>query len=117
MVRIEHCVWYKGPEAAMRWGCRAKCVDSSSPDASIHWVINNGLSDEKCMPYSNSNTPETPCADQSGRSVRLVTAGYKHLPRTPQPGQSPAANNIQTDTNHQAIKAWLDLCGPVGVLF
>jgi Papain family cysteine protease len=48
MVRIEHCDWFKGSEASIRWGCNADCSSGGTPDAAIPWMISNGLVDEKC---------------------------------------------------------------------
>lgn len=112
MVRIEHCAWFKGSEFELRWAylqppptprvfSRTPCADGGGPEGAIQYAVHYGVCDEACEPYTQSNAPFSPCADFSGRSVRLAPGSEVAIE-----GQSP--NN----PNYEMQKAWLDLNGP-----
>lgn len=104
MVRIEHCVWFKGSENEMVEGVGGSCNTEGGDDHAINWAIQNGLCDEQCEPYSTTNFSASPCADSSGRSVLFSQ------PRVAIPPSSPSSN-----PNYQMQKVWLDLNGPIDV--
>jgi Papain family cysteine protease len=102
MVRIEHCVWFKGSENELRTGCNADCSTDGGDSVAIEYAIGNGLCDELCEPYTKASA--VACADYSGRSVRLAQAGYVNLPSA----------NASGKADYQTQKVWLDLNGPFG---
>jgi hypothetical protein len=106
MVRIEHCVWFKGAEGAIRWGWGSTCPTFGGANNSMTWSIDHGLCDEECEPYSASDTPDVPCADISGRTLRLQQANWVIVPH-------PTATN----PDYRMQKTWLDLVGPLVVFF
>ena len=114
MVRIEHCVWFKGSEDEVRWGYNygnqeftpTPCAEGGGPNGALQYAIDFENWDSLCEPYTTSNAPTPPCRDSDGRSVRLVQAGYTMVPQLSTPN-SPTSN-----VNYQMEKVWLDLNGP-----
>ncbi len=116
MVRIEHCAWFKGSEFEVRWGwnpgqnpefTRVPCADGGGPMGPIEYSVKYGLCDEGCEPYAQSNAPQPPSPDFSGRSVRYSQAGNVFLP----------SESAGTNPNYAMQKAWLDLNGPFIIFF
>ena len=106
MVRIEHCVWSKRSEGDVRDGWLAnyngnRCTRGGTIQAPFDFFINaNGLADPACWPWQpepSTNIPYTPCADRSGRTVKI--AGYTNL----------GAVSDQ--------KTWVDTTGPIIAIF
>jgi hypothetical protein len=99
MVRIQHGAWSKRSEADVHDSMGIDCETGNWPENALGWANNNGngIADAQCDPYRADDRLYFPCADRSGRTLRVPT--YQPL------------------FNTADQKKWLNEVGPITGIF
>ena len=99
MVRVQHGVWSKRSEADVHDGMGIDCETGGFTQLAISWAAGNGkgIADAKCDPYDADDRLYFPCADRSGRALRV-----------------PAYQTLVTVAQQ---KRWLNEVGPITASF
>jgi hypothetical protein len=98
MVRIQHGMWSKRSEADVHDGLGVSCATGGSAQNALSWAggTGAGVCDEVCLPYPFGDENYEPCADRSGRALRV-----------------PAAYTFAWNSNIQDQKTWIYNIGPI----
>ena len=73
MVRIQHGMWSKRSEADLHDSMGVACGTGGGADSALAWAAGQGagIADEACDPYHDRDDNYLPCADRSGRALRV----------------------------------------------
>jgi C1A family cysteine protease len=75
MVRIQHGFWSKRSESDLRDSWGNSCDRGVWDFDATEWArVHGGIADAECVPYAPQDTNYMPCADWSGRTLRLPAA-------------------------------------------
>ena len=97
MVHVEHCVWTVLSEGDINVGGGASPCGDNNLNFAKDYVVNHGLCDPGCFPYSYPPHAYTPTPDRSGRSVRAGTFTW--------------VGSVDDQ------KTWIDTIGPLATWF
>lgn len=73
MVRIQHGMWSKRSESDLHDSMGLACSSFGDAGTALAWAAGQGagIADEACDPYFADDHNYSPCADRSGRALRV----------------------------------------------
>jgi len=121
MVRIEHCVWSPRSEGDYIEANKTPCGACGDPASVLNWVAANGMTDQDCVPWVDSDPGNrtaaywNPAPSSCGTGSMLPPPAY--APASNRDGRTTKIPAYTSINNIQDQKNWVQNIGPIICFF